>query len=137
MQYILGDFLFESSTVLPASVERDTQFEWVDQKRIGREPAGQFAGGGKDVFKLEGKVFPCRELGDEVDIIILRDMGKAGLPYWLLDGQGWIYGRWEITGIKEKRRELYPNSKPRLIEFSLDLKRYGEDADSWLWEWSV
>lgn len=126
MMYMLGFFEFESQKVLPRSIQRTDSYQWKSQQRLGRGTAAQPIGIGKHTKKMDFKWFPC---GDKSawTLDLLREEAELMQPLWLIDGNGEIHGRFYIEKINEKRRELYPNSMPRVVEGSLDMTFYGED----------
>jgi phage protein U len=50
-----------------------------------------------------------------------------GVALPLIDGNGFIYGRWLIESIQETKSVFFSDGNPRKIDFSLSLKRYNED----------
>lgn len=130
--YVLGDgaYVFSSSTTVPRTVTRDTDFPWAQQDRIGRSPAQQDGVGGKDVFKFNGVLFPGKNKSGKEQLSAMRLEAGKKQPLVLADGDGWVYGRWVITKIRESRSHLWPNSNPRKVGFEMNLLYYGEDNES-------
>ncbi len=46
----------------------------------------------------------------------------------LVDGLGWIWDRWAITGVGEAKDHFLADGAPRRIEFDVSLPAYGADA---------
>lgn len=128
--YVLGGYVFSSKTIVPRDVARDTDFPWVQQDRIGRSPAQQDGGGGKDSFKFNGILYPCKNKAGKEQLSEMRLEGAKKRPLVLADGDGWVYGRWVIVKVNEARSHLWQNSDPRKIQFNMDLLYYGEDNES-------
>ena len=40
---------------------------------------------------------------------------------------GWVWGRWVITGVEERKSLFMADGAPRKIEFTTSLKAYGSD----------
>nr|WP_291240753.1 phage tail protein [Gemmobacter sp.] len=45
----------------------------------------------------------------------------------LVDGMGWVWDRWVITGVEERKSLFMADGAPRKIEFTTSLKAYGSD----------
>lgn len=127
--YQLGAFPFSSNTLIPKSFERDTAFSWVARPRLNRSAGQQFTGGGEDKVKFEGVMYPAGTKTSEEQLALLRTQSKQGLPMMLVDGQGWVYGRWVVKRITEKRENLVPNSGAFKVGFTIEMEYYGEDLE--------
>jgi phage protein U len=57
----------------------------------------------------------------------MRESAAKGEPLILISGNGFVMGKWCITKISNTNSEFWGNGMPRKIEFSMDLKAYGED----------
>ena len=57
----------------------------------------------------------------------MRLCAGSGQPLPLINGSGFILGRWLIESVQETDSALFDDGSPRKIEFSLSLKRYNED----------
>lgn len=127
--YSLGLFTFKSSTMLPKSVKRDTSYNHAKVDRLGREPAKQAVGLGDDVIVMQGALYPseAKDVGGIETLAELRAIAATMQKQILVDGTGWVYGWWVINKISEGKTHLWPNSKPRKIEFTLNISAYGAD----------
>jgi hypothetical protein len=135
IMYALGLFVFASETIIPNAVDRQTPYNWQSLQRNGRTPARQPIGKGDETLSLRGYFFPCesdktwtletlRLQADQMEPMILISMSG------LVDGWSYVQGRWTVDNISEGRTLLWPNGKPRKVEFDLSLTRYGEDMDN-------
>jgi phage protein U len=131
IMWVLGGFVFSRDTVAPVKTSRSTQYMWAAQPRVGRDDALQFIGLGEDTYVMNGDIYPEYNGGTE-QIAALRLLAEQGNALILVDGRGYVYGRWCITVINEIRELFFEDSTPRKIEFSITLKRYGEDEGSQL-----
>jgi phage protein U len=58
----------------------------------------------------------------------MRAQAAGGKPLVLPDGHGgFVLGTWVILKIEESKSELMGDGSPRVINFSMTLKEYGED----------
>ena len=60
-------------------------------------------------------------------ITLMRTQAGLGKPLFLVSGNGFAFGRWCIVKITENQSNFLNDGAPRKIEFSISLKRYGED----------
>ena len=127
--YRLGAFPFSTQTILPKSFERETEFSWVSRPRLNRSPGQQSVGKGADKIKFNGVMYPCGKKTAEEQLALLRVQSGVSQPMMLVDGQGWIYGRWVVKRISEKRENLVPNSGAMKVEFNIEIEYYGEDDE--------
>lgn len=122
----IGMFTFETSTALYDQFRRRRSWRHPSNERVGARPASQFAGAGDDVFNLVGRIFPG-QLGDPASIDELARMAGTGQAFPLVDGEGVVYGAFVIENLEETGRELMDGGTPRVIDFSIDLKRVDDD----------
>lgn len=128
----LGDYMFGLDTAAFQQLQRDTQYRWSMQKRIGRAAAAQFTGLDDDTIELSGLIYPhfrggIRQLGQ------MRETAGQGKPLPLVyafDQVGQYCGQWCIKSIREGRTVFNRDGTPKKIEFSLSLAYYGEDASA-------
>ncbi len=126
MLLALGMFVFGMDSLVYNQIQRRRSWRHPTNDRVGARPAGQFAGPGEDVITLPGVLAPGltgrREALDE-----LAAMADAGEAYTLVDGDGEHFGAYVITDLDETRRHITIDAQPRLIDFTLTLKRMDDD----------
>lgn len=54
-------------------------------------------------------------------------MANTGDAWPLVDGRGYVYGAYVITGLTETLKHLWPDGSPRQIDFAIDLLCVDED----------
>lgn len=127
MLLALGMFVFGMDSLVYNQIQRRRGWRHPTNDRVGARPAGQFAGPGDDVITLPGVLAPGltgrREALDE-----LAAMADAGEAYTLVDGDGEHFGAYVITDLDETRRHITIDSQPRVIDFTLTLKRMDDDV---------
>lgn len=124
---VLGDFVFELRSAPFQQYRRSTQQRWGANNRIGRRAAQQHIGPGDDTITLSGVLLP--ELtGAPSHLERVRDMADSGDSWALIDGDGYLYGKWIIESVDETRTLFFTNGQARRIEFSMSLKRVDDES---------
>jgi len=120
------------------TIERDSQFSWIQQGRLSRSPAMQFTGSNEDVITIAGKMFP-NQFGGISTLEALRTAGKAGKPLMLmrfypLDGEagakGEPLGTFGIKRVRHSEARIGVSGVAHKMDFSLELTEFGEDPGS-------
>jgi hypothetical protein len=123
----LGVFRFGVSEGAYQKFSRDAGYRWNKVERLGRAPALQFAGPDTQDVTIEGTIYPHFRGGlRQVDLMRLR--AGTGVPFMMVDGLGWVWQRWAITKVQERKTFFMSDGAPRKIEFTLSLQSYGPDA---------
>ena len=122
----LGPFRFGLTGSNYQEMIRTSGWRWAELQRQGRTPALQYAGPTAETLTLKGIIYPHFNGGlRQVDQ--MRAQGDLGVPLMMVDGLGFVWRRWVITDLEERKSVLMSDGAPRKIEFALSLKRYGED----------
>ncbi|MEE8057943.1 MAG: phage tail protein [Pseudomonadales bacterium] len=131
----LGVFTFSISTAAYQQIQRTTSYQWASQSRLGHPllkhlgvggPAYQYISPGDETLNLNGTIYPHYN-GGTLQTSLLRLSAGLGVALPLIEGSGYILGRWIVEQVQETDSELFSDGTPRKIEFSLSLKRYNED----------
>ena len=126
MLLALGMFTFGISTLAFDELARRASWRHATLPRIGARDAVQFTGPGEETIAIPGSVY--HEIADgDVSLDELRRMAATGDAWSLVDGMGYVYGAFVITGIDDRRKAFFPNGKPRQIDFSIDLLRVDQE----------
>jgi phage protein U len=125
----LGKYQFEMTTAAHDSLQRSKSYRWVTQQRLGREPASQFVGPGKETISLKGKIYPHFHGGLE-QVNKMRAEADKGKPLSLVNGRGQNMGQWCIKSISDTEKKFLGPGLARCIDFSLTLEAYGPDSDT-------
>jgi phage protein U len=123
----LGAFRFGINRASYQTFSRTAAYRWEKQARLGRAPALQFLGPDADEITLEGTIYPHFK-GGLRQVELMRLMARSGQPMMLVDGLGWAWERWVITGVEERKSVFLADGAPRKIEFTITLQAYGADA---------
>lgn len=121
MMMIYGMFVFSIPTATYQSLQRSNTWNHASNNRVGDMPAYQYVGKGEDSITLEGSIVP--EFGAPMSLTAMRLMADTGKSFPLISGTGKIYGLWVIESLSETQTYFFKNGKPRLVEFSLTLKK--------------
>ncbi len=123
----LGAFRFGMTNGAYQTFSRTASYRWQKVNRIGRAPALQYSGPDAEEINLEGVIYPHFK-GGLRQVELMRLGAKAATPMMMVDGLGWVWDRWVIDRVEERKSVFLRDGAPRKIEFSLSLKAYGKDG---------
>ncbi len=123
----LGWYQFGIDKAAYKQLSRSTEYRWQGQDRIGRQPAQQYIGPGRETITLNGTIYPFYK-GGLGQLESMRALAGRGAPLILVDGLGVIWGKWVITRIEETQSNFFGDGVPQKVGFKMDLARYGEDT---------
>ncbi len=126
MMMILGVYRFCISNAAYQELTRNSEYKWVEQRRLNNETAIQFIGTGADTMTMQGTIYPQFK-GGLRQITAMRAEAGLGIPLMLISGNGSAFGRWCIMTISETQSYFLKDGTPRKITFQLTLKKYGEE----------
>lgn len=121
----LGDYPFGIDTAAYQQLSRATRYSWVAQPRVGTHDALQFTGYGEDAITLTGRIYPGWRGGAD-QIRDMRAQAAQGLPLLLVDGNGFVRGRWVILSIEEQADTYARAGVPRRQQFTLQMRLYDD-----------
>ena len=119
MMMIFGMFVFSIPTATFQKLQRQTDWNHVNNNRVGDMPAYQYAGKGEDVITLNGSIVP--QFGSQLSLTALRLMGDTGKSFPLVDGRGKIYGMWALKSLGDEYEHFYKDGAARKVDFNLTL----------------
>lgn len=125
MMLALGFFVFMRQTLPFQSMQRDAEYRWPSNSRIGKRDAFQFLGVGEEKITLSGELYP-EITGGKLTLTAVRLMAEEGRAWPLLSGNGMIYGMYVINSVSETAAEFFTDGSPRKITFNLALTRVDE-----------
>ena len=121
MMLALGMFVFMRQTLPHQTMQRESDYRWPSNSRIGKRDAYQFLGVGEENMTLAGVLYP--ELtGGKLTMTTLRLMAEEGRAWPLLDGTGMIYGMYVISRVNEtgSRSRALTDHWPRFMAISVN-----------------
>jgi len=125
MMLTLGLFVFQLQTVPYQSLQRNVDYRWPSNSRVGQRPALQFLGVNEEKITLSGVLMP-EITGGRMSLLVLNLMADEGKAWPLLEGSGTIYGMFVVESLSETRTEFFADGSARSIEFTLTLTRVDE-----------
>lgn len=126
MMLALGPYRFSINTSSYQTLRRSHNYRWPSVDRIGSKPALQHVGSDSGRVSLDGIIYP-ENTNDHSQVNRMRDSASIGEPHLLVDGSGYVWGKWVIEKIDEQQSYFFEDGRPRKIEFHLELTEYGED----------
>ncbi len=124
---ILGPFRFAVDTAAFDELSRSSKWDWKPIDRVGTAPALQFTGPQNDTIQLNGRLVPGFGGGIE-QLARMRMMADFGYPLPLVSGTGRVLGLWVIESIEDTGTRHFKDGYPRLVTFSVSLKKYGDGS---------
>ena len=122
MMLALGMFVFMRQTLPYQTLQRDAEYRWPSNSRVGKRDAFQFLGVGEENITLAGVLYP--ELtGGRMTMTTIRLMAEEGRAWPLLDGTGMIYGMYVINSVSDTGSVFFSDGTARKIDFTLTLTR--------------
>lgn len=125
MMLVLGMFVFQLQTLPYQTLQRDVDYRWPSNSRVGQRPAMQFLGVNEEKIVISGSLMP-EITGGRMSLLTLNLMADEGRAWPLLDGSGTIYGMFVINSVSETYSEFFADGSARKIDFTLSLTRVDE-----------
>lgn len=95
--------------------------------QVRKNDALQYTGRPNPTITLAGKTHALFLDGAGVgQIELLRQLGNTYEPQQLVMGTGEVMGYWTITALSENQTSFLAKGAPKVQEFSLSLKYYGD-----------
>ncbi|EMY7656598.1 TPA: phage tail protein [Serratia marcescens] len=129
MMLTLGLFVFMLQTLPYQSMNRNAEYRWPSNARVGLRPTAQFLGMDEEKITLSGVLLP-EITGGRWSLLTLQLMAEQGRAWPLIEGTGTIYGMFVIESISETHSEFFADGSPRRTEFTLNLKRVDESLSA-------
>lgn len=125
MMLSLGLFVFMRQTTPYQNMNRNIDYRWPTNNRIGLRPAAQFLGVDSEKITLSGVLLP--ELtGGKLSLLALELMAAQGKAWPLIEGNGTLYGMFAIESLSQTGTLFFADGSARRIEFTLKLLRVDE-----------
>ena len=119
----LGVFVFTRQTIPFQSLDRTSSWRHPTNSVVGAMPKTQFTGKDSETVTISGRLAP-EITGGKLSLAMLELMAESGAAFPLIEGADFmLMGFFVIESIQETRTELFGDGTPRLIDFTLNLKR--------------
>ena len=121
----LGNFAFSIDTAAYQRLNRSTAWTWASQARVGAHEALQYTGKGADTITLDGVIYPGWK-GGTGQIEAMRAQADRHEPLILVDGNGFVHGRWVIESVNETGSLHALGGAPRRQRFTIQIRHYDD-----------
>ena len=121
----LGGFRYSLDTAAYQDLSRTHGWDWQEQSKVGTGPALQYTGQSAEMVSMRGRIF-AEYKGGLAQIDNMKAEADKAAPLLLIDGRGNVWGEYVITSINEGQTEHWADGTPRVQNFSITLKRYGD-----------
>ncbi|MCG8709286.1 phage tail protein [Brenneria sp. 4F2] len=122
MMLTLGLFVFQLQTLPYQNMQRNVDYRWPSNSRVGQRPALQFLGIEEEKITLSGELLP-EITGGKLSLLMLETMADQGRAWPLIEGSGTIYGVFVVNSISQTKTDFFPDGNARRIEFTVTLTR--------------
>lgn len=124
----LGSFIFSIDDLLFDQIRERRTWRHPAGDRVGLAPSYQYAGPGEHTLSLGGLLAPG-QIGrrDALDDIVT--MANTGEAQPLLDGEGYVYGAFVITGLDTSKSHFLKFGLALKVDFTIDMVRVDTDVD--------
>ncbi len=121
-----GMFVFGLSSLPYSELDRQSNWRHPTNSRVGFRPGTQFLGQGDETITLTGTCLP-EVTGGRTWIELVRAMADMGSAWPLVEMSGKIYGLYVCESFNDKSSHLMQDGAPQKIDFTITLKRVGDD----------
>lgn len=129
MMLALGMFVFMLQTLPYQNLQRQTDYRWPTNDRIGLRAIPQFLGPGAEKITLSGELLP-EITGGKMSLLGLHLMAEQGRAWSLIGGEGTIYGMFIVESLSETFTDFFADGSARKIEFTVNLLRVDESLSA-------
>ncbi|GKX48559.1 phage tail protein [Pectobacterium carotovorum] len=131
MMLTLGLFVFQLQTLPYQNMQRNVDYRWPSNSRVGQRPALQFLGIEDEKITLSGELLP-EITGGTLSLLMLETMADQGRAWPLIEGSGTIYGVFVVNSISQTKTDFFPDGRARRIEFTITLTRVDSSLSAML-----
>jgi phage protein U len=122
----LGRHTFEIAPLNYQELSREVELRWAAMKRLGAEPVYQAVGVGEISMTISGLLFP-ESIGGWAEFQALEATARLMKPVMMIGGTGQVFGLVVITKVGQIHKKVTAGGLPRMIEFSIEVKKQGAD----------
>ena len=122
MLMMIGPVKFEVAPLNATEVGHSTETAYVEKPILGTMPPVEWVGEGPETYTIRGRLFP-RRFGGMDDLALLRAARKAGLPQYMMRGDGAMLGWVVIDRINERSTYLDRGGVGQVIDLDIAIRR--------------
>ncbi|WP_174865266.1 phage tail protein [Pectobacterium polaris] len=131
MMLTLGLFVFQLQTLPYQNMQRNVDYRWPSNSRVGQRPALQFLGIEDEKITLSGELMP-EITGGTLSLLMLETMADQGRAWPLIEGSGTIYGVFVVNSISQTKTDFFADGRARRIAFTINLTRVDSSLSAML-----
>jgi phage protein U len=122
---MLGDFKFEVLKNAYETAKRDSNYRWVEKKRLLGYSKLQYNGIDSETMELSGNIYMeiAKNTGQQ-SYEQLSEMARSGKPYSLVNSSGKSLGMWVILSLSWDFSNITVNTVAKKTSFKIVLKNY-------------
>lgn len=125
-QMIWGFCIFSGSNVPYTQIDTEKNYNHAFNPRIGARDSRQYTGIGEDKMTITGTLVPF-VTGGRSALQVFEMQATSGLAFPLIESNGIIHGYYVITSITTSEKNHIADGRPKVIEYTISLKREGDD----------
>lgn len=122
MLMILGPVRFEVAPMNAHDITHSHSSDYVAKPVMGAAEPLEWMGEGAETWTIRGRIFPHR-FGGLGDLCLLYEARRAGLPQYMMRGDGALMGWVVIESVTERSTYLDKGGVGRMIEFDVSVRR--------------
>lgn len=122
MLYLLGPLAIQVAPFNVSDISRSGETEYAVKPVLDVEPPLERVGEGANTIDLSGQLLP-RKLGGLTELELLHEMRAAGLPQYLMRGDGTPFGWMSILSVADRSTYLDARGVGQVVAVSVKLRR--------------
>lgn len=123
-----GKFIFSIDNLLFDQLRERRSWRHPSGDRVGVAPSYQYAGPGEHSLSLGGLLAPG-QIGRRDALDDVARMAGTGQALPLIDGEGYVYGAFVVTGLDTSKTHFLKFGQALKIDFTIDMVRVDTDED--------
>ncbi|MCZ4272469.1 phage tail protein [Maritalea porphyrae] len=120
--YQMGALQFTVAPINADKVAHKLKTDFARKAVFGGRKPSEHTGEGDETIEFSGKVFPSH-LGGEPEMDLMNEMRRAGVPHFLMRGDGRPMGWFEIDELDFNHTHLQSKGVGRVIEIRMTCTR--------------
>lgn len=125
----LGSFIFSIDDLLFDQIRERRTWRHPAGDRVGLAPSYQYAGPGEHTLSMGGLLAPG-QIGRREALEDIVTLAKTGEAHPLVDGEGYVYGAFVITGLDTTKSHFLKFGLALKVDFTIDMVRADTDDDA-------
>ncbi len=124
-----GGFVFETSNLAFERLRQSSETRWRDHEIIGRQPAGQYLGPGRQRVTVTGAIFPAEDgAAPGAQIAAMQLASRKGLVSCLVSDFGSVAGPYRLERVERDETFHDAAGMPGRIGYTLEFAAHDDGA---------